>query len=198
MALNADALTTVASFSQYIDESASTGVARKEQLINAASVAIEAFCSRQFKYLSASSLGVYDERYDGTDQVTLRLKQYPLIDPATNLTVIIGDPTETTTTTLTRNDDYYEESDTGILINPAGWTSGRKSIRVQYHAGFATIPLDLEHATNQLVTDWYLNATRVPMKSESVEGVSASYWETVMPPQVRDILDSNYRDWRLA
>ncbi|MDO1582426.1 phage head-tail connector protein [Rhizobium oryzicola] len=73
-------------------------------------------------------------------------------------------------------------------------------LAVEYEAGYAAVPLDVQDAVIRLVRARYFAKGRDPyLRSESIEGVrSASWWvptgtdAAAMPPDVADIL-SNYR-----
>ena len=125
------------------------------------------------------------------------LNNLPILNAATDLTVTLGDPIDTSTTTLVRNTDYFEDAESGVLVKGSLWGKGRSNIRVQYHAGFATIPLDVEIACNMLVTDWYLYPSRVPIRYEGISGASAGYVETLLAPMIKELL-SAYRNKRIG
>lgn len=48
---------------------------------------------------------------------------------------------------------YIPDARQGLLYRPAGWPSGAGRIYVDYTAGYATIPADLEMVANQLTCD---------------------------------------------
>lgn len=47
--------------------------------------------------------------------------------------------------------DYVLDADGGVLYRDHGWGSARRSVRVEYNAGFETVPEDLQEAVVELV-----------------------------------------------
>ncbi|MDQ0305331.1 phage head-tail connector protein [Ancylobacter polymorphus] len=80
---------------------------------------------------------------------------------------------------------------------PTAWLP--RPIKVEYSAGYDTIPFDIQDAVIRMVKSrWFLRKRDPLLKQEDVPGVhSASYWvstggEGAMTPDVADLLD-NYR-----
>lgn len=102
--------------------------------------------------------------------------------------------------------DFLVQNDRGILSrlylnsNQMNWPA--LPVCVQYQAGFATIPLDLQDAMIRMVKARWFARSRDPMvRQENVEGVySATYWfgtgpgsPADMPNDAAAFLDRNYR-----
>jgi hypothetical protein len=106
--------------------------------------------------------------------------------------------------------DFQSDYDAGLQSQSKGWltrlfpidASPRRwtsiPILVQYQAGYAPIPDDLQDAALELVKAAWFARTRDPMlRAENIEGVLSSQWwfaggpgsETGLPPKVESMID---------
>ncbi len=60
--------------------------------------------------------------------------------------------------------DYDLDDEAGILVRPY-WPRGWRNIRVQYTAGYATVPEDVQEACSIMVAGSYMQTKRDPMTS---------------------------------
>jgi uncharacterized phiE125 gp8 family phage protein len=143
MTLASNALTTLEAVKAYlkIDASDTTDDTLLEDLINAASNAIENYCKRRFKEQIYT-----DEEYDGNGIKYLQLKQYPVI----SVDSVTVDDTVLTT------DEYKVRKSNGTLIRVGSvWPKGDINVLVTYTAGYSQIPYDLELACKHLVMSYF-------------------------------------------
>jgi hypothetical protein len=117
-------------------------------LIEAASTAIEAWLRRTFTSTA------YTEKYDGNNEIVLFLKKYPL----TKLTAVVVTDQASDTDYTFDSDDFYTRAVAGELRFKATvsgqvnyFLAGFQNVEVQYTAGFAEIPADVQEAVVQLV-----------------------------------------------
>lgn len=147
MALNANALTTLATAKAYLK--IPTGETSQDSIvelfINSASQMLETECDRLFKSQAIT------EKQHGRGQNFLLLKQWPVTAVA-ELRIdregVFTDPS-----TLIDAADYQITDDgNGIVLLHRSFQHGYNNVRIQYTAGFATVPADLEEACLWTVT----------------------------------------------
>jgi uncharacterized phiE125 gp8 family phage protein len=189
MALNANALTTLAQAKSYlkIPSGVTSDDALVELFINAASADLERDCDRLFK---AQTITEYQ---DGKGHNAILLREWPL-NSITEVRVDAGSDF-TDADTLLDADEYriHDEENALIRVN-ALWPKGYRNIKIIYNAGFATIPADLEHAVLWIVT-WYYkirNAEDIGRSTKSKEGETVSYSQE-MPKHILNIVDKYKR-----
>lgn len=186
MALNSNALTTLATAKAYLKiPTLEVGQdAMIELFINAASDDIERYCQRQIKSQT------YTEYRHGRNQNILLPEQWP-ITAVTELRVD-SDSDFTATDTLVPVDDYRigDSGTTIVLVNGRVFAKGYHNIRLIYTAGFAAVPSSLENACLWIVS--YYNRMRegqnIGRPNKSKEGESATYSQQ-WPPHVTAVLD---------
>lgn len=142
-------------------------------LIPAADAAIGRYCNRFNTATGAQELesAARDEKYDGEDFDELVLRNYP-VSSITSVKTIGDDGTETTVASTSYRSDLgrgrlfllgssTEAAWTDEWIprygGRTGWARGFQNIRVQYVAGYATVPAGLQAAATSIVVDMYLN-----------------------------------------
>lgn len=188
----------------YTNAASGTVAALIDNLIQEADYAIASWCDFANDATGAEefSSGSRDEYYDGPGDPILQLKRYP-VTAVSSITLL--DIDGNVIDTLTSGEEYQIDSDSGRLKwiagfgwydefgvggptwesgysrGPAtvrrkvGWPTGFRNIRVQYTAGYATIPYGLRHAATQIVVDMYLNRRRNMQTSQaSISGVSSA------------------------
>lgn len=174
MTLNANALTTLAAAKDFLEiPTADTSQdAKVERFINAASSAIENYCSRKFKSQT------FTEYHDGRQSNSILLQQYP----ATKPTVVAIDGTWAFDSTSELNSNDYDVLENGWLtLRSSVFPRGNRNIKVTYVAGYSTIPSDVSEACLMLVEYFYMhrNDRRSGVKSKSKNGENISYMETI-------------------
>jgi hypothetical protein len=77
------------------------------------------------------------------------------------------------------------------LLHPEDlvWPVGVNNLRVQYTAGFTTVPEDVQEAAAELVASWYKRLGRdLSLRRESAGGVTQIQFPTEFPPAVLSLL----------
>jgi uncharacterized phiE125 gp8 family phage protein len=203
MAVDADALTTLASVQAHLGLSAGVDESLLETLINQASDIVEKHIGRAIK--SAT----YTQYYDGDGSEDLILRNWPLISVTTlHVDTARSFPDGSLLTADTDYVVYKEDGRISLLTEPLRnqyganvFPSSRKCIKVVYVAGYATVPNDLIWAANEMVAYLYDNRSAASaVASQSIGGFSESYNDaagTDIPAHVRKVVD-RYRDQPIA
>lgn len=146
-------LTTLAHVREFLDleDSFTDRDTLIENLISRVSDNIEKECGRTFH---ATDLTEY---YDGQRLGILLTKNFPI----NSVTALYDDPDrEYGADSLLDSDDYTIYSEEGMIKLDGLWfCGGHNNVKIQYNAGYSTIPTDLESACIKLVAVDYLSAT---------------------------------------
>lgn len=209
MALNANALTTLATVKDELGISGAGDDTFLERAINVASDRIVKFCDREFHYEAS-----IEETSAGYGSPLLLVKKTPLLSIAS---------VEYNDTAYDSAEYFIEDEGMGSIRRDGGvwtWTglyrnwivphpvpgNERKRFTITYEGGYVTpqqkldtptltrtLPDDLEDACVQLVAYRYRAKGRDPtIKSEKLLSASVSYHDnskTSMPDSVQDILE---------
>jgi len=152
------------------------------RLISAASGFMQTCCNRQF------ALQSYAETRDGNGTVRLFLKQYPIAAVASLVisgqTIAAGDPVSAP--------GYYFDS-YSLMLNGFAFRRGMANVAINYTAGFAAIPLDLEQACIELVGVKYKRKDHIDRVSDVLANQTTSYSQRDMPAEVATVLQTYKR-----
>ena len=182
------ALAALASLKAYLGISEDDYDVVLQQLIDAASEAIERYCCRSFAQAERT------EYYNGRGSAWLVLRERPVSEVA-DLRDDLGrdfdsaDPIDA--------DDYTVHDDEGIIRLLAGvFQDGSRNVRARYTAGYATIPDDLAQACMVLAASWFNTGRQGGdgLKNESLGDYSVAYAHGAIPEEVRRYL-APYRNW---
>jgi uncharacterized phiE125 gp8 family phage protein len=185
MALNANALTTLATAKSHLSISPNDTAqdARVELFINAASQRIESITDRLLL-----DQGPIVEFQHGRRENILLLRQFPILTVTelwVDSTHLFTDPLKLIPAT-----DYGIGDDlNSIVYYERVFPNGYQNIQVKYTAGYVAVPSDLELACLWLVEWFYLHRGRQDMgrttasKGDESVGILAS-----MPPMIQEIL----------
>lgn len=193
MALNANALITLAELKIWLNISGNTEDSRLEAYINTISSAIEKYLKRTLK------AGDYTEKYSGTDEQELILNNYPV--NSVDSVAIDG---------IELNEEDYEFLSSGVLLKSDGWLisglgnylSGKidfpeRNIEVTYNAGFETVPDDLKLVVYEAVSDLYFRKKSggEVIQSKKVDDVSVTFVkkEGLFSPDILTVLNGYKR-----
>lgn len=166
-----------------------------DRLITEVDYAIGRACNRLDATTGAQTFesASRDEKYDGCGEPILSLRNFPV----SSITSVALVDTAGTNTTLAST-DYTADLRTGRLqwngttaywpgwtdytgapaygYEPPGWPRGFQNVRVQYTAGYSTVPKDLQSVATQMVVDMYLNRkTNERLSAYGIGDKSASY-----------------------
>ncbi len=182
-------LTTLAASKRHLGVSGSDDDTLIDELIDAASEAIERYCGREFNEESRT------EYYDGgADHVVLRAR------PVSTVTSLHDDPgRDFGARSLVDPSRYAVDELAGIVELDGGrFGKGRLSVKVVYTGGFAAVPDDVSRACAILVAHWYNRAKQGSegVASEGMGPYAARYDSTQWPQEVLGLLWSR-REVRL-
>lgn len=186
MALNANALTTLANVKEQLDIADASQDSLLERLINTASQLIEKYTDRVLVQ------DTYTEFYFGRGSNQLMLRNYPAEKP-TDLR--IDNNAVFDVSAVIDTDDY--DIDNGSMVSYVGSfprASSRHNIKIVYLGGFATIPSDLEHASIELVEFLYERSSdrRIGVTSKSKRDETISFVQGI-PEFIALMLDPYVR-----
>jgi hypothetical protein len=162
---------------------ADTDQERVESLINAASLHANSHTKR---LLLARD---YTDDYDGQGTEEIVLNQFP-VNSITS--IYIDAERDFTADTELTSDNYIYYDDIGVVVRTNGsFGRGRKNVRINYNAGFATVPEDLKLSVSEMVM-WMMKrevSNQIGVKSITApDGVNTAM-ELSMPLSVRTVWD---------
>ena len=186
MALNSNALTTVANVKEFLEISESTYDSLFESLINQLSTFIENQTNQKL-----AQQAIANEVYDGGDEY-LVLKSSPVSD-VSSVQYNAGDQATPNWVDYSENSYCIKES-SGMIVFFGGSICGCQNLRVTYNAGYASgeLPDDLVMLANKLVSRLFDRRKSQGKTSESIEGASIN-WMSNFDEFDKAIL-ANYRD----
>lgn len=179
------ALTTLENVKEYlqIDAEDTDADALLQRMIDAASVTIEKYCQR--KFLQAN----YTEVKDGTGQPRMTVRNIPMTAVAS---VTVNDKPIPVRPSATGNGFVFDEY--GVKLTGYTFTDGYQNVVIQYTAGFAAVPDDVDMACCELVGLRYKTIDRLGVSSKSLAGESISFNMGDFSDPVRRTLEQ-YRVW---
>ena len=129
--------------------------------INMATDFIEEYCNRRFKMTTYT-----DDKYDGTGEKNLLLKNYP-VDTLT----AIAENTQSDgngSWVILDSDNYNVEVKTGIIEKKCSFNRGFQNYQIDYKAGFDDIPYDIQFACMSFVENLFRQRNAQGLESESL------------------------------
>lgn len=183
MALNANALTSVANVKAYRGISVSTYDSLFELLINSISEWIEQACgNRVFLAPDSDATELHDGDWDATGRCKIFPKQYPIVS-ITSIEYKTGSHDNPTWVAFNAS-DYTYDANAGIIYFTASLSSikpNRQNIRLTYKGGYSSVPSDLELACIKLVCKEFDRRRSQGATNESVGGGSVGWNEDIDP-----------------
>jgi len=159
-------------------------------LIKRVSQFIEHYCDREF---TAQDI---EEIFDGTGTKTYLTQQYPInsITALSRRTSSLKvDDWDAITSTY-----FFDKAKRGEIVYVNGFSNNTLGYKLEYNAGYATIPDDLEQAAIDLIAYYYNNRKSKNTDSESIGDYSVTYSKTtdVMNDLGLDTILDAYKDFR--
>lgn len=179
-------LTTLASVEALLSlPSGNSDEAVLSQLISAASAFTVTYCGTPF--LSQS----YTETRSGKRTREMPLKNTPIT--AVSSLTIDGESIPAGAAVVTPG---YYFTDTMLMLEGYVFTRGRGNVVVAYTAGYATVPLDLQQAVNELVMLRFKERKHFDQRSEGgVAGQTTTFFVGDLKPSTKTVLDKYKRVW---
>lgn len=166
-----------------------------ESLLVQATATIDGYAGRSF------TLSAYTEypRAEESSRLVLehypvQLSQVPTVHESADLPRVYD-----ATTLLVDGEDYFLDTDTGILERTAGrWANGPRCVRVIYAAGFTAVPAEVNWCCIYLTALWLLGRRFVGVQGATgTDGSMTRFDHDRLPWVVKDILD-RYRKVGIA
>jgi len=150
-----------------------------EELIDRAQSLIEGYCGREFEEAAHSEL------YDGNGREVLTLRNYPVSSVSAVYLVCDDEESEIT--------DYEVDEADGVLTRDEGWPQGYRNIKVEYTAGYSTVPAELKAICLEVAGMLYRQAGRDPrIRSERLGRYAATFFDSPFGAQ----LEARLALWR--
>lgn len=196
MALNSNALVTLATAKGFLSIADNSIDAEIERLINTTSQSIERITARIL--VNAT----HTEYHNGRRTNLLQTRQWPITGgPSTNgkPQIFFDDDGSGEFTAITEVDDseyWVHEMQTQIIRRNGNWPKGYRNIKIIYTAGYgvggdsASMPSDLENACLQYIA-WEFrqnNDRRIGVDTKTKLGETVRYTQGV-PQFIRELLD---------
>lgn len=162
------------------------------RLITAASTAIQSWLNRTI------ASAEYTEYRDGQNMPQMMLQNYP-VTAVQSLTVqglaIQPRPPYGPDVTSANFGGYVFDANR-IMLSGYRFPRGFQNVVVQYTAGYATTPTDVEQACIDIIGDWFKYRERIGLSSMGIEGQSVSFDRFLhgqMPSRAQMILNQYKR-----
>lgn len=171
-------LTTVENVRGFLSLTTTADDPLLETLIKAASAFIERYISRAIDVVSYADIF----SGNGRDSRMLRFSNVQRIVAVT----IDDQPIQKAEKITDRG--FMLDDDQAILFN-AIFPRGVRNCRIDYTAGWAEAPADIQLACNELVAYRYRNRERIGLISKVMQGETITYAQKDMPDHVRMLLN---------
>ena len=155
------------------------------RLITSCSQSAATYCSRTFQ------LTAYAEARNGLGGTTMVLKNTPIVGVSSlmiNGTTIQARPLLSSGSSTGWGYGYVFDS-SRIMLQGLCFHQGQQNVLINYIAGFATIPFDLEQAIIDWVADEFKYKDRIGKASEGIEGQTIAFNTKGIPPRVQSVLN---------
>jgi hypothetical protein len=163
------------------------------RLISAASAYMQAWMSRTI------ALTTYSETRNGVGGQRLPLVNTPVVSVASLLingaAIPVRPPLGAGSTNAPGG---YVNDDMSIMV--CGWSfcRGFQNITINYNAGFATTPPDIEQACIDIVGEWFRYMARIGKLSEGIEGQTITFTNAQVPPRALGVMQTYKRVYPVA
>lgn len=166
-------LTTLAAVKQYLGVTDTVDDAVLSSLITSYSQWFRSLANRDF------DVRAYDIWRSGRDFTQLQTPQWPIVS-VQGLTI-----NGRTISAQTAFGAYgYRFTERSIVLDGTSFAYGEENIRIQYTAGYATIPTDLAQAVNELVGLRYRLRDKLEWTSKTLAGETVALSQRDMPASV--------------
>jgi len=175
-------LTTFSGFVAYNGAVPEGDVDTIKALITAYSQWVRSYTARDFSITS------YARRFDGRNTDRLMLPQTPVVSVSS---VAVG------ISVITAQPDFGQVGfwfdDDSVMLEGHRFERGVGNVAIEWEAGYATIPVDIAQAVNELVGLRYALRDKQGWASKSLAGETVSLITKDMPDSVKAVLNSYRR-----
>lgn len=175
-------LTTLANAKAWLGLTTTADDTLLSRLVSAVSAFCEQWTNRTF------TLTTYAETRDGTGSDRLMFRHTPVVAVTS---VLVGNDMVPARTVLGQTgwiaDDAFLTYDGGIFPR------GRGNVVIQYEAGYATVPLEIEQSVLELVGILYKERGRIGLTSQGVQGETTAYLVKALPDRVAAVWQQHKR-----
>jgi len=186
-------LVTKAEYKTYMGITSANSDTEIDFLIPKVSDLVKSYCRRTFvDYYSNIKVEVYDGGFK-----TLLLKETPLVSISS---VQYSSDYGKTYTTLTKFTDWVQKDDSIVSLSPYGFTEAINGYKVNYFAGYDTVPGDLRLAVLDLIEYYSRNNGAVHSSRDlNPNTTQISYVSTTnLPAPIKRVLDQYVADFTWA
>jgi hypothetical protein len=158
-------LTTLAKAKEWLGVTTSTDDALLSRLVSAASDYIQTWLNRELGTQSYSSYR------DGTGGTRMMFRNYPV----TSISLVKVDGQPIPASEPGSGNNGYVFTDTSVTLIGYQFTRGFSNVFLQYVAGFAAIPSEIEQACIELVSLRYKERDRIGIVSKGLAGETVTF-----------------------
>lgn len=175
-------LTSLANVKQWLGVSAATDDTLLTRMVSGVSAWIQEWIGRTI----AST--VYTETLNGNGKNVLFLLNYPVTAVASVLVDNVAIPARPAI-----GQAGYSFDKDAIYLDGYAFSPGRQNVVIQYTAGFASVPADLEQAAIELCALRYKDKDRIGVSSKSIGPEHVTFFMKDFPDDVQNVLWSYKR-----
>lgn len=157
-----------------------------EMLINQATDYIETRADRRF-----ADTVYTEEKYDGTGQNEIVLKQFPVIS-FTKLEKNNASDNSDSWEEVSGS-DYWVDDAEGVVTKTTNFSKGKQNYRATYTAGYESIPYDLQFLAMSLISDMYNRRKNMGVLKETLGDHSIDFEKAMQENPALMRIISNYR-----
>ena len=157
-------LTTLANVKSWLNVSSSMDDALLSRLITAVSNNIQQWLNRQIASQS------YNETRDGNGKTRMVFYDYPVTAVAS---VMVDDNQIPLSTDINTPGYWFNERE--LMLRDYEFCRGEGNVSIQYTAGYATTPPELEQACIEVIALRYSERSRIGHQSKSLQGETVSF-----------------------
>jgi hypothetical protein len=175
-------LTTIANVKSWLGVSSAADDTLLTRLVSGVSAWIQEWLGRT---IASSS---YTEKLNGNGKAVLAFLNYPV----TAVASVTVDGVSIPARTSVAGSGYSFDSEF-LYLDGYAFNSGRQNVVIQYTAGYASTPADLEQAAIELIALRYKDRDRIGVSSKSIGPEHTTFFLKDFPDDVESVLWSYRR-----
>jgi len=182
-------LTTLTNLKQWLNVTNANDDTLLSRLITATSNYIQMWLNRTIPVAS------YSDYRDGSDGVTMVLKNYPIIS-VSSLTIdgnVIPPSVPSPPGSLDPPGFVFDQFSIMLVGGTYAFTRGYQNIFIQYQAGYSVIPFEIEQACIELASMRYRERDRIGQVSKNIGGEIVSYSQKGLSDAIQSVLSDYQR-----